>query len=31
MLGKILFKKKQVYNNRAILHGKEAYMKAFRP
>lgn len=28
MLGKILFKKKQVYNNRAILHGKEAYMKA---
>lgn len=28
MLGKILFKKKQVYNNSAILHGKEAYMKA---
>lgn len=35
MLGKILFniekkihEKKQVYNNSAILHGKEAYMKA---
>lgn len=34
MLGKILFNiekkihEKQVYNNSAILHGKEAYMKA---